>query len=77
MCDVIGLSYEEISQAVAIPVGTVRSRIHRGRRSAEGEPDVSSERPLALHLGEVVSAYLDGELPAVGAAPGRVSPRRM
>ncbi len=32
MCDVIGLSYEEISQAVAIPVGTVRSRIHRGRR---------------------------------------------
>jgi anti-sigma factor RsiW len=24
---------------------------------------VSSERPLALHLGEVVSAYLDGELP--------------
>ena len=32
MCDVIGLSYEEISIAVAIPVGTVRSRIHRGRR---------------------------------------------
>jgi RNA polymerase sigma-70 factor (ECF subfamily) len=32
MCDVIGLSYEEISQAVAVPVGTVRSRIHRGRR---------------------------------------------
>jgi len=24
---------------------------------------LSSERPLALHLGEVVSAYLDGELP--------------
>ncbi|MGH8928887.1 MAG: sigma-70 family RNA polymerase sigma factor [Acidimicrobiia bacterium] len=32
MCDVIGLSYEEISQAVGVPVGTVRSRIHRGRR---------------------------------------------
>lgn len=32
MCDVIGLSYQEISQAVAVPVGTVRSRIHRGRR---------------------------------------------
>jgi RNA polymerase sigma-70 factor (ECF subfamily) len=32
MCDVIGLSYEEIAQAVAVPVGTVRSRIHRGRR---------------------------------------------
>lgn len=33
MCDVIGLSYEEIAQAVAVPVGTVRSRIHRGRRA--------------------------------------------
>ncbi len=32
MCDVIGLSYEEISQAVAAPIGTVRSRIHRGRK---------------------------------------------
>lgn len=32
MCDVIGLSYEEISEAVGVPIGTVRSRIHRGRR---------------------------------------------
>lgn len=32
MCDVIGLSYEEISKAVAAPIGTIRSRIHRGRK---------------------------------------------
>jgi RNA polymerase sigma-70 factor (ECF subfamily) len=32
LCDVVGLSYEEIADALAIPVGTVRSRIHRGRR---------------------------------------------
>lgn len=32
LCDVVGLSYEEISLAVAVPIGTVRSRIHRGRR---------------------------------------------
>jgi RNA polymerase sigma-70 factor (ECF subfamily) len=32
MCDVIGLSYEEISEAVSVPLGTVRSRIHRARR---------------------------------------------
>lgn len=32
MCDVIGLSYEEIARAAAVPVGTVRSRIHRGRK---------------------------------------------
>jgi RNA polymerase sigma-70 factor, ECF subfamily len=32
MCDVVGLSYDEIAHAVEIPLGTVRSRIHRGRR---------------------------------------------
>ena len=32
MCDVVGLSYDEIASAVEIPVGTVRSRIHRGRK---------------------------------------------
>jgi RNA polymerase sigma-70 factor, ECF subfamily len=32
LCDVVGLSYEEIAEAISVPVGTVRSRIHRGRR---------------------------------------------
>ena len=32
LCDVVGLSYDEIADAHDIPVGTVRSRIHRGRR---------------------------------------------
>ena len=32
LCDVVGLSYEEIARAVAVPIGTVRSRIHRGRK---------------------------------------------
>ena len=31
LCDVVGLSYQEISESLDIPVGTVRSRIHRGR----------------------------------------------
>lgn len=31
LCDVAGLSYQEIGEALDIPVGTVRSRIHRGR----------------------------------------------
>jgi RNA polymerase sigma factor (sigma-70 family) len=31
LCDVVGLSYAEIGEALDVPVGTVRSRIHRGR----------------------------------------------
>ena len=32
LCDIVGLSYEEIANAVSVPIGTVRSRIHRGRK---------------------------------------------
>lgn len=31
LSDVVGLTYQEISEALAVPVGTVRSRLHRGR----------------------------------------------
>ena len=31
LCDVVGLSYAEIAESLGVPVGTVRSRIHRGR----------------------------------------------
>jgi RNA polymerase sigma-70 factor (ECF subfamily) len=31
LCDVAGLPYAEISRSLGVPVGTVRSRIHRGR----------------------------------------------
>jgi RNA polymerase sigma-70 factor, ECF subfamily len=33
LCDVQGLSYEEIAESTGWPIGTVRSRIHRGRRA--------------------------------------------
>ena len=32
LCDVADLSYEQISESLGVPVGTVRSRLHRGRR---------------------------------------------
>jgi RNA polymerase sigma-70 factor (ECF subfamily) len=32
LCDVADLSYDQIAAATGAPIGTVRSRIHRGRR---------------------------------------------
>ncbi|NDC63208.1 MAG: sigma-70 family RNA polymerase sigma factor [Planctomycetia bacterium] len=31
LCDVHGATYEEIAETLDIPLGTVRSRLHRGR----------------------------------------------
>ena len=31
LCDVVGLQYDEIADTLGVPVGTVRSRVHRGR----------------------------------------------
>ena len=31
MCDMEGMAYEDIARVLSCPIGTVRSRIHRGR----------------------------------------------
>ena len=54
LCDVEGLSYEEIAKAMGTSIGTVRSRIHRGRlmlrKRMEGEPVRNKRRSLAAAL---------------------------
>ena len=35
-CDLEGMSYEEMADVLGVPIGTVRSRIFRGRRALQG-----------------------------------------
>jgi RNA polymerase sigma-70 factor (ECF subfamily) len=47
LADIEGFSYREISQILEIPLGTVMSRLHRGRRALEKRLlDVMRERGL-------------------------------
>ena len=46
LCDIEGFTYEEISKITDIPIGTVRSRLHRGRRMLRDKL-----RKYATHLG--------------------------
>ena len=34
-CDLEGMSYEEMAEVMGVPIGTVRSRIFRGRRALQ------------------------------------------
>jgi RNA polymerase sigma factor (sigma-70 family) len=45
LCDIEGLSYEEIAATLEIKVGTVRSRIHRGRSQLRAALEHRAPRP--------------------------------
>ncbi|MEE6273678.1 RNA polymerase sigma factor SigE [Georgenia sp. MJ206] len=61
LCDIEGLSYEEIGQTLGIKMGTVRSRIHRGRALL---------REALAHLRPSVP-LADSHVPGALAGPGR------
>ena len=61
LCDVEGLSYEEISAVLGVKIGTVRSRIHRGRSTLRAA--LPHRAPTATH--RRVGGALDGS-PAGG-----------
>jgi RNA polymerase sigma-70 factor (ECF subfamily) len=45
LCDIEGLSYEEIAATLDIKLGTVRSRIHRGRAQLRAALEHRAPRP--------------------------------
>lgn len=50
LADVEGFSYKEISDIVGVPIGTVMSRLHRGRRALQKSlAEFAEERGLASH----------------------------
>lgn len=54
LCDVVGMTYEEIGETLGVKMGTVRSRIHRGR--AQLRESLEAQALNDAHAKELIRA---------------------
>jgi RNA polymerase sigma-70 factor (ECF subfamily) len=83
--DLEGFSYEEVSEVLDISVGTVKSRVLRGRRAlreilepvlhemshevSHGQDTVMTDSPAAQHAGPGGVTYIDAQKSVTAASP--------
>jgi polysaccharide export outer membrane protein len=70
LCDLGGLTHEEAARDLLIPVGTIKSRLARGRRKLRERLERRGLTPSALALPPIVPAALAGETARLAAMVG-------
>ncbi len=50
LCDVVGMSYDEIADTLGVKIGTVRSRIHRGRTQLRASLEAAAQKDEGAKL---------------------------
>ena len=62
LADVEGFSYKEIAEMLEIPIGTVMSRLHRGRKSLQKQLyDYALDRGLTDRAPQLAESVLESD----------------
>jgi RNA polymerase sigma-70 factor (ECF subfamily) len=59
-----GMRYEAVAEVIGVPVGTVRSRLSRGREALRRLMGIVSDRQAEIVMGRPVSARVQPDYPA-------------
>jgi RNA polymerase sigma-70 factor, ECF subfamily len=73
LCDIEGLSYEEVAVTLGVKLGTVRSRIHRGRAQLRVALEHRRPRTAARPVASAPAAARAGSAAAAASAAGAAS----